>query len=236
MSGSIRLFVREPLFFGALIALSPGQGHYLGTVMRCAVGDAVRVFNGLDGEWASRISAIRRDRGTLSVQIQLRTQLPEPDLWLLFAPLRRHATELVVQKATELGVSALFPVVTEHTNVSRINIDRLTAIAVEAAEQSERLSIPELHAPQPLPALLADWPPDRLLYAAIERVDGPFLPSARGHPTALLVGPEGGLSETELDALRSRPFVVCGTLGPRILRAETAAVAGLVLLQAPASR
>ena len=231
---SIRLFTDAPLAPGEEIAATPAQAHYLGNVMRRAAGDALRLFNGRDGEFRARIAAIRKDRASFQVETQLRPQAPEPDLWLVFAPLKRDATDMLVQKATELGASALLPVTTERTNTDRVNLARLAAIAMEAAEQSERLTVPALHPPRRLPDLLADWPAGRKLVAAIERAEAP--PPPRGLPcAALLIGPEGGFSPTELDLLRSRPFLVPASLGPRVLRAETAAIAGLALLLAPGS-
>ena len=230
---SIRLFTDAPLAPGEEIAATPAQAHYLGNVMRRAAGDALRLFNGRDGEFRARIAAIRKDRASFQVETQLRPQAPEPDLWLVFAPLKRDATDMLVQKATELGASALLPVLTERTNTDRVNLARLAAIAMEAAEQSERLTVPALHPPRRLPDLLADWPAGRKLVAAIERAEAP--PPPRGLPcAALLIGPEGGFSPNELDLLRSRPFLVPASLGPRVLRAETAAIAGLALLLAPA--
>jgi 16S rRNA (uracil1498-N3)-methyltransferase len=168
----------------------------------------------------------------LAVETRLRAQAPESDLWLAFALLKRDATDLVAQKATELGASALLPVITERTNTERINTARMTAIAIEAAEQSERLTVPRIAAVRRLPELLADWPSERTLFAAIERSGAATLSLRQGAGTvALLVGPEGGFSERELDGLRARPFVVPVSLGPRILRAETASIAGLALLQ-----
>jgi 16S rRNA (uracil1498-N3)-methyltransferase len=231
MPGSIRLHVAEPLVAGATIAASASQAHYLGTVMRRGPGDAVRLFNGQDGEFAAHIETIRRDRALLHVEHQLRLQAPEPDLWLVFALLKRDATDLVVQKATELGIAALHPVITDRSNTHRVNTARLAAIAVEAAEQSERLTIPHLHEPQPLAALFAHWPPGRRLHVAAERTNAPRIMPSR-EPTALLIGPEGGFSPTELDAMLAHPFVTAVSLGPRILRAETACIAGLALLQA----
>jgi 16S rRNA (uracil1498-N3)-methyltransferase len=227
-----RLYVPAALTAGATIEATQAQGHYLGTVLRCAANDPVHLFNGRDGEWQARIAGLRRDRVTLSVESRRRPQEPEPDLWLVFALLKRDATDLVVQKATELGVSALLPVITERTNTPRINETRLTAIATEAAEQCERLTVPVLHAPSRLPDLLANWPPSRILYAAIERT-GAARPGPAAHPAALLVGPEGGFTPAELDAMLRHPFVTPVGLGPRILRAETACVAGLALLQPP---
>lgn len=233
MSGSIRLFVAARLHEDASVAGSAAQAHYLGTVMRRQPGDAVRLFNGSDGEWHASIAELRRDRLRLTVAGRARPQLPEPDLWLVFAPLKRDATDLLVQKATELGASALLPVLTSRTNSARINPDRLAAIAGEAAEQSERLTVPRIDPPRPLAAVLDDWPAGRPLVAALERRDAPPIRPVRG-PAALLVGPEGGFTPAELDTLMTRPFVVPVTLGPRILRAETAGIAGLALLQAGA--
>ena len=226
-----RLHVPADLAPGVTVAATAGQAHYLGTVLRHHAGDAVRLFNGRDGEFQARIATLRRAELTLTVETQLRPQRPDADLWLAFAPLKRDATDLVMQKATELGVAEIWPVLTEHTNAARVNHDRLVAIAIEAAEQCERLTLPSLHPPRRLLALLAEWPADRRLYAAIERADLPRLAAAR-HPAGLLIGPEGGFAPAELDALHRHPFVTPVSLGPRILRAETASIVGLALLQA----
>jgi 16S rRNA (uracil1498-N3)-methyltransferase len=231
MTPSIRLHVAAPLAVGAEVAATPQQAHYLGTVMRRAAGDPVLVFNGRDGEWLASIATMRRDRATLAVESRTRPQAAEPDLWLAFAPLKRDATDLVAEKATELGVAALLPVVTERTNTARVNRDRLVAIATEAAEQCERLTVPAVAAPVPLATLLRDWPPARTLFVAAERRPVPNLTAAPG-PAGLLIGPEGGFTDRELDLLRRHPFVHPVSLGPRILRAETAAIVGLALLQA----
>ncbi len=231
MAPSIRLFVTAPLHAGARIEATRPQTHYLRSVMRREPGDPVTLFNGTDGEWLTHIGTLRRDSATLLADRPLRPQAPEPDLWLLFAPLKRDATDLLVQKATELGVAALKPVLTERANSARLNLDRLAAIAVEAAEQSERLTIPAIDPPRRLAELLATWPHERALVVAAERADAPPVPAIHP-PAALLVGPEGGFAPAELDALRRHPFVQPATLGPRILRAETAAIVGLALLQA----
>jgi 16S rRNA (uracil1498-N3)-methyltransferase len=230
MTGSIRLYLTAPLAAGESVEASAAQAHYLASVMRRSTGDAVRLFNGRDGEFSGRIETLRRDRAMLRIEQQLRPQAPEPDIWLLFALLKRDATDLVVRAATELGVSDLHPVITEHSNTHRMNPERLSAIAIEAAEQSERLTIPSLHPLCPLTARLADWPSDRRLVATVERSGAPPLLPASG-PAALLVGPEGGFAPAELDVLRAHPFVTAVSLGPRILRAETACIAGLALLQ-----
>ena len=230
MSGSIRLYVAAALADGEVVAATAGQAHYLGPVMRRRPGDVVRLFNGRDGEFAARIEALGHNSATLRVGPRTREQTAEPDVWLAFALLKRDATDLVVQKATELGAAALLPMTTERCNTHRMNRDRLAAIAAEAAEQSERLTVPTLHAPQSLSALLSSWPEERRLFAALERCDAPRLAAADG-PRGLLVGPEGGFTPKELDALRAHPFVTAVSLGPRILRAETACIAGLALLQ-----
>lgn len=230
MPGSIRLYVPLPLIAGETVAASDAQAHYLATVMRRAVGDPLVLFNGRDGEFAARIERLRRDHAILRAEQRLRQQAPDPDLWLAFALLKRDATDLVIQKATELGVAELHPVITERGNTHRMNAGRLTAIAIEAAEQCERLSVPTLHAPRLLTALLADWPRDRPMFAAIERIDAP-LPTPTPGAKALLVGPEGGFTPAELEALRAHPFVTPVSLGPRILRADTACIAGLAMLQ-----
>lgn len=233
MSTVPRLFVQPPLHAGAAFTLTPTQAHYLGTVMRRGAGDTLRLFNGRDGEWRARLTELRRERAAVTVDAPLRPQAPETDIWLAFALLKRDATDLVIQKATELGAASLLPVLTARTNAGRVNEGRLAAIAIEAAEQSERLTVPAIPGPVSLPALLDAWPADRPLFAAVERAaDAPPLRPVFGK-AGLLVGPEGGFAPAELDALRNHPLVTTVQLGPRILRAETACLAGLVLLQAP---
>ena len=234
-----RLFVEAALREGANVEASPEQAHYLGTVLRRGSGEIVRLFNGGDGEWAARLTLGRRDRlpraasgGTyLNVEDQLRPQQPEAGPWLLFALLKRDATDLVVRQAVELGASRVLPVLTERTNAGRANDKRLRAIAIEAAEQSERLTIPAIDAPARLEAILAAWPSNRRLFAALERSWTGEPAGARGDgQAALLVGPEGGFSPAEREVLHRFDFVTPISLGPFVLRAETAAAVGQALL------
>jgi 16S rRNA (uracil1498-N3)-methyltransferase len=228
-----RLFVTNTLYDGAAIHGSAAHAHHLGTVLRRGPGDAVRLFNGRDGEFAAHIVALKRDQVSFQTGGRLRAQAAEPDAWLVFALLKRDATDLVVEKATELGVSALLPVFTERTQSARVNLDRLRAITVEAAAQSERLSVPEVREARGLFDVLADWPDGRRLVAALERSDSPSVgPAGEGMAAALLIGPEGGFTPRELDVVRATPFIQPASLGPRILRADTAAIAGLALLLA----
>lgn len=231
-----RLHVDAALAAGGRVDPPDAQAHYLRTVLRLADGAPVRLFNGRDGEWLARLAATGRRGAALLVGRQVRGQAPPGDLWLCFAPLKKARTDLVVEKAAELGAALVQPVMTWRTDPARVNTDRLRAIAIEAAEQCERLDVPVLGEPVRLDRLLADWPAERLLVAAAEA--GPTLPIAalaaaeRGRPAALLVGPEGGFAREELDALRELPFVRAASLGPRILRAETAAIAALSCWQA----
>ena len=228
-----RLYLDEPLAEGSEIEAPPGQAHHL-AVLRRAPGDAVRVFNATSGEHAATLAFLRKDRARLAIGARLRAPAPEPGPILLVAALKRDAMDWLVEKATELGVAAIRPVLTRRTVAERANAARLAAIARGAAEQCERLSVPEVTEALPLHRVLDGWdgPP---LVVAMERSAAPSLRQAvsgLSWPLALLVGPEGGFETAELDDLRRRAFVVPAALGPRILRAETAAVAGLAALQA----
>ncbi|WP_428377392.1 16S rRNA (uracil(1498)-N(3))-methyltransferase [Lichenicoccus sp.] len=215
---------------GANVPMREDQAHYLGVVLRRGPGDGVRLFNGRDGEWDAAIEHLhKRGRGAFRLLRRVRAPVAEDGPALLFAPLKRDATDLVVRMATELGVRSIRPVLTERTNASRVNLDRLRAIAMEAAEQCERLTMPDIGEPVRLADLLGGWPSEQTLWAAIERSASGPSPAQPG--AGLLVGPEGGFSPHELDLLRSRRFVVGLSLGSRILRAETAAAAGLACLQ-----
>ena len=223
-----RLFVTSPLHEGADIPLAPDQAHYLGTVLRRDSGAALRLFNGADGEWLARFAPGRRTASAI-VENRLREQSPETGPWLVIAVLKRDATDLVVRQAVELGASRLLPVLSERTNAARVNPDRLRAIAIEAAEQSERLTIPPIAPLTRLDAVLSGWDADRRLFAALERENADPPPPGPG-AAALLVGPEGGFTAGEREMLRRSPFVTPISLGRFILRAETAAAAGQALL------
>lgn len=239
-----RLYVEAPLAAGAALPLDRGQTNYLINVLRRKRGDPVLVFNGRDGEWRARIDAVSRKGAALAVIEQARPQTAAGDLHYLFAPLKQARQDYLVQKAVELGVSRLVPVLTRHGQVARVNLDRLRANAVEAAEQCGILSLPDIAAPIALEQLLAEWIPERLLVFCDEEapVRDPVAvleeardstPPALGPPAiTVLVGPEGGFAEEERAALLKLPNMVRLSLGPRVLRADTAAVAVLALVQA----
>lgn len=227
-----RLWVVSELAAGAVVALEPGQAHHLRTVLRLGSGAPVAAFNATDGEWSCRIG---RD-STLTVERRTRPAQAEGDLWLLFAPIKRPRLDWLVEKATELGASALLPVWTRHAQRGALNLDRLRAHAIAAAEQSERLSVPDLRLAQTLDAVLGDWPAGRRLIVCDETGAGEpvgvALTGLESGPMALLVGPEGGFGATELDRLGKLSFVTRIGLGPRVLRADTAAAAILSVFQA----
>lgn len=233
-----RLYLETPLASGAQLALSPEQHHYLSAVMRVGPGGGVRVFNGRDGEWLTQVAEGPARRGGLVVQNLLRPQCDEPGPWLLFAAVKKAALDLIVQKATELGAARIVPVMTEHAVIERVNADRMRRTAIEAAEQCGRLSVPEIGTLAKLADCLAGWPVSRPLLVACERGPAGVLADVLagmagqrpGH--GLLTGPEGGFSSTELDAFAKLTFVTAVNLGPRILRAETAAFSLLACYQA----
>ena len=238
----VRLHVDQPLGQGQAIAVEGGQAQYLFAVMRLAPGDVIRVFNGRDGEFDARIDAAGKRRGVLVVGECLRAPVLPPDLWLVFAPVKKPRTDMIVEKAVELGVRRIVPVRTERTDAQRFRRDKQAAHAIEAAEQCGATFVPEVADITPLPRLLDAWPEDRALIFADEAAAhatahpperATSLPAALPPaPAAILIGPEGGFSPAERARLLALPMVHRIGLGPRILRAETAAIAALVLWQA----
>ena len=221
-----RLFVRQPLSDGATIALDPNQANYLGNVLRLGLGAELLVFDGLSGEWLARVADAGKKRMTLSVERQMRESESIPDVWLAFAPVKRAQTDWLVEKATELGVARLIPVMTQRTVAERVRLDRLESIAIEAAEQCGRTRVPQIVEPLPLKRLIEELDPGRHLYFADEGGGEPVASSFAEGPAVILVGPEGGFTEEERQFVRgSRASAI--SLGPRILRAETAALASL---------
>jgi 16S rRNA (uracil1498-N3)-methyltransferase len=237
---AMRLFVEANLSAGIEAALSEAQAHYLRHVMRREEGAGLLLFNGRDGEWRARLSLRGKKAAVAEIGERTREQAAEPDIWLCFAPVKRARIDYIAEKATELGVAVLQPVITRHTNVDRVNVERLHATAVEAAEQTERLSVPEVRAPIDLMRLLAGWPAKRRLLICDETGGGPPIADslggldaeARAAPWAIAIGPEGGFADSELAALRRMKDVMAVGLGPRILRADTAALAALACWQA----
>jgi len=230
----VRLYLDQPLAQGQPLPLAEAQAHYLFAVMRLAAGDMVRVFNGWQGEWLAEVAQAGRRGGALRALEQAAPQFDPPDLWLLFAPIKKARTDFVVEKATELGAARIMPVQTDFTNSERIRQDRLRAHAVEAAEQCGGTYVPEVAGLQPLARLLDGWnPARRLLWADESRLGAAAtLSGLAPGPWAVLIGPEGGFSAAERARLAGAPFVVPVSLGPRILRADTAACAALTLWQA----
>jgi 16S rRNA (uracil1498-N3)-methyltransferase len=222
-----RLFVGETLAQGLSLTLEGGPANYLGNVLRLGPGARVKLFDDVTGEWLAEIAEAGRKRVTLAVGERLREREPVPDLWLLFAPIKRGRIDWLVEKATELGVARLVPILTRRTVVDRLNLERLRAHVVEAAEQCGRTALAELSEPQRLAALLAAWPPERTLFFADEAGGEPL--SAEGGPAAILIGPEGGFADEERAAIRALPQARRVGLGPRILRADTAALAAVAL-------
>lgn len=231
-----RLFVKPPLIAQAEIALEAPQAHYLINVLRCKTGDDVLLFNGRDGEWRGALSAATKKRAAVVIEERMRPQSEGPDLHYLFAPLKRARVDYMAQKATEMGASLLQPVLTRRTMTERVNTSRLLANAVEAAEQCGILRVPEIAEPEKLPRLLERWDETRLLVFADEAaaVMSPLaaLEEERERPLAVLVGPEGGFEVEERLLLLEKPYVLPILLGPRVMRADTAAVAALALVNA----
>jgi len=236
----IRLYApQEAPATGGQCALSERQLHYLRNVMRCNPGDMVRVFDGTNGEWLARLEEISKKNAIVSFAEKIREQVNVPDIHVLASPVKKDALDFMVEKASELGAKAFFPVTCERTVVSRINEDRLQTIAVEAAEQCERLDVMRVQPLQGLKNILESWNSDRKLFFCIERAQAPMILTRLQSggfrpPLAVLIGPEGGFTEAEAEMLTAMACVEPVSLGGRILRAETALVAGLTCLQAMA--
>ena len=235
--GKVRLFVEARLAAGAKLSPSEAQAHYLLHVMRSRAGDHVLLFNGADGEWRARIADVTRRSCTLLCETQSEAQAEVPDVWLAFAPIKKIPADYLAQKATELGTKLLQPVITNRTVARRVNLERMRANAIEAAEQSGRLSVPEIREPVALDALLRSWPTQRRLLFCDE--GGDAVPIAKALEDAgqqaqwgMLIGPEGGFDREERAAIRQCVFVLPVTLGPRIMRADTAGLAALAVWQA----
>ncbi len=229
-AGKVRLYVDHPLGQGQSVPLSREQAHYLFGVMRLGAGDVLTVFNGCEGAWRAEIAEASRKAGVAVCDVQTAPQVDPPDVWLMFAPLKKAQTEFVVQKAVEMGARRILPVVTEFTNAERFRVDKARAHALEAAEQCGATFVPEVAELAKLETVLADWPAERRLMVCDETRAGETLgwPNKPG-PWAILIGPEGGFSEAERTRLADRAHVI--SLGPRILRAETAVVAAMALWQ-----
>lgn len=235
-AAKVRLFVEADLGAGARVALTPEQAHYLLTVMRLGAGDRVAAFNGRDGEWICAVEPSGRRAGALVAEAPGQPQRRAPDLWLLFAPIKKARTDFIVEKAAELGVARVQPVFTRLTNAERLKPERLRAHAIEAAEQCGETWVPEVAEPVRLEAALDGWEPGRRLMFCDETRDAApaaeALAAAEQGPWAILIGPEGGFTAEEAARLRATPQVLRVTLGPRVLRADTAAVAAITLWQA----
>lgn len=232
MAANIRLYLDHDLTCGQSVALTQPQAHYLFGVMRQRVGASLTVFNGRDGAWRAEVAQAEKRKGMLRVVEQTAEQRMPPDLWLLFAPIKKARTDFIVEKAAELGAARICPVQTDFTNAERIRRDRLQAHAVEAAEQCGGTFVPDVADLTSLSAMLDGWPTERHLMFCDESLSGQAaaLPAIPG-PWAILIGPEGGFSELERAHLRTLTFAHAVSLGPRILRADTAAVAALTLWQ-----
>jgi 16S rRNA (uracil1498-N3)-methyltransferase len=236
---AIRLYVESDLSADTAVVLSEGQTHYLRHVLRRGDGAELLLFNGHDGEWRATLALHGKAAASARIGERTREQTAEPDIWLCFAPVKRARIDYIAEKAAELGVAVLQPVLTRHTAVERVNIERLRANAIEAAQQTERLTVPVARDPVELQHLLAAWPEGRRLLICDETGSGPPIAqalgslddAARAAPWAILIGPEGGFAREELEAIRTKPGVLAVGLGPRILRADTAALAALACWQ-----
>ncbi|WP_339780999.1 16S rRNA (uracil(1498)-N(3))-methyltransferase [uncultured Thalassospira sp.] len=242
-----RLFVADAITAGAEIALSPEQSHYLEHVMRLKPGTPVKIFNGMDGEWLATLSELHKKKGVVSVETCLRDQHNSNGPALAFAPIKKQRLDFLIEKSVELGVSRLMPIITAHSITDKVRLDRLQAQVIEAAEQSERLDVPKIDQPVKLYDWLANWPENNHLLFCDETGSGSpigdVLTESLAKPAGsaidnnnvvnhiLVIGPEGGFAPDETDRIRKQPFATAVSLGPRILRAETAAIAALAVYQ-----
>lgn len=237
---SIRLYINQPLNASAEIVLNTRDSQYLGKVMRCQPGDNILLFNGYDGEWRAALTEIESKKAVCKLTEQTRRQCEETDLWFAFAPVKRARLDFIAQKVTELGVSRILPIKTERTIITRVKTSRLVANAKEAAEQCERLTLPVVEEFQPLSNFLKAWPTERKLLFCDEEKSDPLANEALlrvdSKPASwlwgLLIGPEGGFTDRERQQIRALDVCVPVSLGPRILRSDTAGVAALALWQA----
>ncbi|MCK0068852.1 16S rRNA (uracil(1498)-N(3))-methyltransferase [Kordiimonas laminariae] len=234
----IRLFIETSLPGDGFITLEQDQSHYLANVMRLKAGAGLALFNGKDGEWAAEISDVKKRAVTVRITERVKEQIEEPDVWLVFAPIKKARIDFIAQKATELGAGHLHPVYTRRTIVDRVKTERLHANAVEAAEQCERLTVPTVAEPEKLDKLLDNWPEDRRIMFCDEDLSGRSAHQAlaaqsntTNEPWAIIIGPEGGFDENERNRIKSMPQTTVVSLGPRVLRADTAAMAALTLWQ-----
>jgi 16S rRNA (uracil1498-N3)-methyltransferase len=232
-----RLYVSQDLAEGAEVKLDPQQTNYLVNVLRLDAGSHVLLFNGRDGEFSASLGASSRKAASLVVGARARTQETPPDVDYLFAPLKHARLDYMGQKAVEMGARSLRPVITRHTQVSRVNLERLRANAIEACEQCGVIWIPEIAPVEPLTEAVKRWPPERLLVFCDEEAEqasplGALAMARTDGGVGLLIGPEGGFDDNERAAILSAPRVLRLSLGPRILRADTAAVVALALIQA----
>lgn len=237
-TAKIRLFVEHALGAGQCVPLEQGQAHYLFNVMRLAKGARIKLFNGIDGEWLCTVVEAGKRKGLIEADERLREIQMPPDLWLCFAPIKKARTDFIVEKATEMGAARIVPVQTTYTNSDRMRREKLQAHVIEAAEQCGATYVPEVTGLQKLDRLLADWPVGRQLMFCDETLvggasvfEGGLSDDLKTAPWAILIGPEGGFSPQEREVLRALPFAHAISLGPRILRADTAAVAAMTIWQ-----
>ncbi|MBE6451874.1 MAG: 16S rRNA (uracil(1498)-N(3))-methyltransferase [Alphaproteobacteria bacterium] len=234
-TSKIRIYVAEDLKPKTSLVLKEEQSHYLCNVMRLKEGDCLRCFNGVSGEFMAKIKRIHKKQTEIDIGQQIRMFYSCPDIWVLFSPLKKDRTDFLIEKSVELGVSALIPVITNYGITDKVKTDRLQSQIIEASEQCERLDIPKLESTRRLDDILKNWDSNRRLFFLDERGNGiackDAFTSLTGDKAALLIGPEGGFSNQEAELLYSLPYVTAVSLGPRILRAETACVAALSVWQ-----